>query len=68
MRAGNFTSFVDYRFAQNPHCQHCGGRRTQTIQYGMVVEPDLWGPWLYMGGCVRRDEKWHCDLCEHEWL
>ncbi|MDH6197997.1 hypothetical protein M2272_004653 [Mycobacterium frederiksbergense] len=67
MRDGNFRSFIDFQFAQNPDCPCCGGQRTQTIQYGMPADPEFWGPWLHIGGCCRRDEKWRCTVCDHEW-
>ena len=67
MRNGNFRSFIDYRFAQHPGCAKCGGQRTESIQYGMPADPELWGPWLHIGGCCPRDEKWHCSVCDHEW-
>ncbi|WP_396917017.1 hypothetical protein [Mycolicibacterium sp.] len=67
MRDRDFRSFVDFRFAQNPECPHCGDRRTQTIQYGMPSDPESWGPWLHIGGCCLSDEKWRCSICDHEW-
>ena len=67
MREGGFGSFVEFRFAQHPKCPHCGGGQTQRIQYGMPVNPDEWGPWLYMGGCCVGEQKWHCRYCEHRW-
>lgn len=67
MRNGNYRSFIDFRFAQNPGCPRCGGQRTQVIRYGMVMSPDEWAPWLDMGGCCVKDEKWHCEPCGHEW-
>ena len=67
MRNGNFHSFVDFRFAQNPECPSCGGRRTKTIQYGMPSAPEAWGPWLQIGGCCPKGEKWCCDVCDHRW-
>lgn len=68
MRDGGFTSFVDFQFTQNPECPRCGGGRTQSIGYGMPADPESWGPWLHMGGCVLKDEKWHCALCDNKWL
>lgn len=68
MRDGGFTSFVDFRFAQHPECPRCGGARTQSIGYGMPADPESWGPWLHMGGCCVKDEKWHCAPCRHTWL
>ncbi|BBZ55211.1 hypothetical protein [Mycolicibacterium phocaicum] len=67
MHDGNFRSFIDFRFAQHPACARCGGQRTQAIGYGEPVSPD-WAPWLHKAGCCVRDEKWHCELCEHEWV
>lgn len=67
MRDGNFRSFIDFKFAQNPDCPQCGGQRTQTIQYGMPADPEAWGPWLHIGGCCPRDEKWWCTVCDHAW-
>lgn len=67
MRDGNFRSFIDFKFAQNPDCPQCGGQRTQAIQYGMPADPEAWGPWLHIGGCCPRDEKWWCTVCDHAW-
>ncbi|GAA2531782.1 hypothetical protein [Mycolicibacterium diernhoferi] len=67
MRNGNFSSFIDFRFAQHPECRECGGARTQRIAYGEPVSPDYFGPWVYLGGCVEGADDWHCDNCEHEW-
>jgi hypothetical protein len=67
MRDDKFASFVAFKFAQHPECPNCGGARTQAICYGMPADPDSWGPWLDMGGCVLRDEKWHCGCCGHRW-
>lgn len=67
MRDGNFRSFIDFKYAQNPECPQCGGQRTQTIQYGMPADPQAWGPWLHIGGCCPRDEKWWCTVCDHAW-
>ncbi|MGV0741042.1 hypothetical protein [Mycolicibacterium sp. XJ870] len=67
MRDGNFRSFIDFKFAQNPACSRCGYQRTQTIQYGMPDNIDAWGPWLHVGGCCPRNEKWACTVCDHEW-
>lgn len=67
MRDGNFRSFIDFKYAQNPDCPHCGGQRTQTIRYGMPADPESWGPWLHIGGCCPRDEKWWCTICDHAW-
>ncbi|MGW0157848.1 hypothetical protein ACWDUN_00860 [Mycobacterium sp. NPDC003323] len=67
MRSGGYTSFVKYQFAQHPACPECGGRRTQTIGYGMPTSPDEWGPWRYMGGCCPKSDMWHCSHCDHEW-
>ncbi|MBB2989668.1 hypothetical protein FHR72_001131 [Mycolicibacterium iranicum] len=61
------TSFVAYKFAQHPACPECGGARTQSIGYGMPADPDAWGPWLYMGGCILKSQKWHCGFCDHTW-
>ncbi|MCV7416515.1 alkylphosphonate transporter [Mycolicibacterium litorale] len=67
MRDGGFTSFLDFRFAENPQCPRCGGRRTQDIVYGMPVDPESWEPWLSMGGCCPTDERQYCTLCDHSW-
>lgn len=67
MRNGNHRSFVDFQFAQHPDCTHCGARRTQVIQYGMPAGPDCWGPWVSIGGCVLKDDKWKCEVCHHRW-
>jgi hypothetical protein len=67
MRDGGFSSFVDFRFAEHPQCPNCGGRRTQSISYGMPADPQSWGPWFTMGGCCVRDADWRCELCGHEW-
>lgn len=67
MRGGGHTSFVDYRFSLNPPCPRCGAQRTKAISYGMPANPSEWGPWLAMGGCCPKDEKWFCDGCEHKW-
>ncbi|WP_235733201.1 hypothetical protein [Mycolicibacterium neoaurum] len=68
MRSGSYTSFVKYQFAQHPMCPNCGGQSTQAIGYGMPSHPDDWGPWRYMGGCCPQHDRWHCGLCDHEWL
>jgi hypothetical protein len=67
MRDGGFRSFVEFRFTQHPECPHCGAARTQKIVYGMPADPESWGPWLSIGGCCRKDEKWHCTVCDHNW-
>ncbi|TFV61613.1 alkylphosphonate transporter [Mycobacterium sp. PS03-16] len=54
-------------FAEHPQCPRCGGRRTQSIAYGMPVDPQSWGPWISMGGCCVMEGQWHCSLCEHAW-
>jgi uncharacterized CHY-type Zn-finger protein len=41
MRDGGFSSFVDFRFAEHPQCPNCGGRRTQSISYGMPADPPI---------------------------
>jgi hypothetical protein len=56
MQDRNFGSFVDFKFAQPPECRSCGGQRTQTIRYGMPVDPEEWGPWLHIGGCCCPDD------------
>lgn len=68
MRDDGFTTFVGFRFAQNPECPQCGAGRTQTIVHGEPADPQSWGPWLYMGGCCVKDDKWHCGVCDHCWL
>lgn len=67
MRQGDFSSFVDFRFARNPQCPRCGGARSQNIAYGMPADPESWGPWLHIGGCCLKEEKWHCAQCDHQW-
>lgn len=67
MRDGSFRSFIDFKFALNPDCPHCGGQRTQSIVYGMPADLESWGPWLAVGGCCVSDENWRCAICDHEW-
>lgn len=67
MRDGGYTSFVEFRFAQHPECPQCGGGRTREIGYGMPANPEDWGPWSEMGGCVLKNEKWSCSFCDHRW-
>ena len=66
MRDGGYHSVVDYRFAQHPTCPSCGGRRTQSIFYGMPATFDF-PPWKNAGGCSRKESRWNCELCWRTW-
>lgn len=67
MRRGGFSSSIDYAFARHPQCPRCGGQRSRQIVYGMPNDPQSWEPWIAIGGCCLRDDKWTCELCRHEW-
>jgi len=67
MRDGHFRSLIDFQFNRHPACGECGARRTQSIGYGMAMDPESWAPWRTMGGCCPREETWRCEVCLHEW-
>jgi hypothetical protein len=67
MRAGSFTSFVDFQFAQHPQCPNCGGRRTKAAMYGMPAYPMQALPWEDQRGCCVMPESWTCGVCGHGW-
>lgn len=51
-------------------CPACGSRDVAEILYGEptreAIELVEEGK-IVLGGCVHRDESWHCHACEHEW-
>ncbi|WP_101948018.1 hypothetical protein [Mycobacterium sp. 3519A] len=67
MRAGEYRSFLDFRFEQHPACPQCGAGRTRSTFYGMPSAPWNIPPWLNAAGCCVSDESWYCDACHHKW-
>ena len=67
MCAGDYGSFLDFRFDQHPACPGCGAGRTRSTFYGMPSDPWNIPPWLHAAGCCISDESWRCDVCDHEW-
>ena len=67
MEAGDYRSFLDFRFDQHPACPTCGARRTRSTFYGMPSAPWNIPPWRHAAGCCVSDEAWRCDACGHEW-
>lgn len=67
VHAGDYRSFLDFRFGQHPTCPNCGGQRTRSTFYGMPSAPWNIPPWRYPARCCVSDEAWRCDVCDHEW-
>lgn len=65
MGEGEYRTFLDFRFDQNPHCPQCGNRRSRGIMYGLPAEPWSIPPWVDIGGCCIEDVQWSCDVCHH---
>ena len=70
MKAGGFSSVVDFMFSREPACPACGAHRTSTVSYGMPTYD--WAmnmpTWVSGGGCcVGELGKWQCGQCGHNW-
>jgi hypothetical protein len=50
-------------------CPKCGTSKDVVgILYGLIRDPSSIDDTLWtMGGCVIRNERWHCRNCETEW-
>ena len=63
----NWVSFLDFKFAMNPACPACGGRRSCEMFFGMPSDHVNIPPWEHAGGCCVVDEEWCCSICYHRW-
>jgi hypothetical protein len=57
--AGNQASIPD-------SCPLCGSEQVLKIVYGLAYD-DVEETTVWPGGCFRRDSRWHCPKCAHEW-
>ena len=70
MRAGGYSSVIDYAYSLQPPCPRCSARRSQEVSYGMPsydwhVNMPIW---VRGGGCVvDSGGRWVCGECGHSW-
>ena len=65
MRAGGFTSFLDFRFSLHPQCPSCFAQWTMRTTAGFIVKA-IKEPWIQHTGCCP-DQRWWCAACGHRW-
>jgi hypothetical protein len=72
MIAGEYATFLDYRFSLNPACPRCSAAQTMAVQFGMMPAPVSAlssPPWVVDIGCTVTDDtpKWICGECDYRW-